>query len=56
MQSKIILMMSVGFLLALISWISLGLIDAIALFACVEHRGSVSDTSRRPRDARISLV
>ena len=39
MQSKIILMMSVGFLLALISWMSLGLMLAMALFACVEPRG-----------------
>ena len=38
-QSKIILMMSVGFLLALISWMSLGLMLAMALFACAEHRG-----------------
>ena len=39
MQSKIILMMSVGFLFALISWMSLGLMLAMALLACVEHRG-----------------
>ena len=39
MQSKIILMMSVGFLFALISWMSFGLMLAMALFACAEHRG-----------------
>ena len=39
MQSKIILMMSVGFLFALISWMSLGLMLAMALLACAEHRG-----------------